>query len=83
METILTPVVSRLLRSFIKSADGEEGASLRVTFTRGCLVLHNLELNLVPLLGTLADVGVKRAFARELRIEIPWTSLGYKPIEVR
>lgn len=69
----------------MKSADqdGQEmpASSLRATFTYGSLVLRNLELNLDPILQGL-PVRVRRAFARELRIEIPWASLGYQPVEV-
>eukprot|EP00873_Tetraselmis_striata_P036307 jgi/Tetstr1/456571/TSEL_043291.t2 len=82
MESLLTPVVNRLLRRFIKSADGQTGSGLRATFAGGSLVLHDLELNLDPLVGDL-PVRVHRAFARELRLDIPWRSLGSQPLEIR
>ena len=46
MERLLTPLLSRYLRRFIKEADGHEVGVLRVGFSKGSLVLHNLELNL-------------------------------------
>ena len=81
MELLLTPVVSRLLRRFIKSADGQASSNLRVSLSRGSVVLHNLELDLDELLHKL-PLRVERAFARQLRIVIPWTSLATQPIQV-
>ena len=81
MELLLTPVVSRLLRRFIKSADGQASSNLRVSLSRGSVVLQNLELDLDELLHKL-PVRVERAFARQLRIVIPWTSLATQPIQV-
>lgn len=45
------------------------------------MVLHNLELNLDALLQGL-PVAVERAFARQLTLVIPWTSLATQPIQV-
>lgn len=81
MELLLTPVVSRLLRRFIKSADGQASSNLRVSLSRGSVVLQNLELDFDELLHKL-PVRVERAFARQLRIVIPWTSLATQPIQV-
>ena len=74
-------MVSRLLRRFIKSADGQASSNLRVSLSRGSVVLQNLELDLDELLHKL-PVRVERAFARQLRIVIPWTSLATQPIQV-
>ena len=81
MEVLLTPVVNRILKRIIKSAEGRSGLNLRVSLSGGSVVLHNLELNLEPLLQNL-PVNVERAFARELKIVIPWTSLATQPIQV-
>ena len=81
MEVLLTPVVNKLLRRYIKSAEGRSGSSLRVSLSGGSVVLHNLELNLETLLHGL-PVTVERAFARQLRLVIPWTSLATQPIQV-
>lgn len=80
MEVLLTPVVNRLLKRFVKSAEGRSGSSLRVSLSGGSVVLHNLELNLEPLLQNL-PITVERAFARELKIRIPWASLATQPIQ--
>ncbi len=58
--------------------------SLQVSFSRGnVLTLHNLELDLAPLLGGAAALAhVRRAFARRLSITIPWTALTTQPIQV-
>ena len=80
MEVLLTPVVNRMLKRFVKSAEGRSGSSLRVSLSGGSVVLHNLELNLEPFLQNL-PVTVERAFARELKIRIPWASLATQPIQ--
>lgn len=56
----------------------------QVSFSRGnVLTLHNLELDLAPLLGGAAALAhVRRAFARRLSIVIPWTALTTQPIQV-
>ena len=65
MELLLTPLVSSLLRKFIKSSAESAGGELKVSFsTRGALTLHNLELNLEPLLEGVSFITAKRAFAR-------------------
>ena len=47
------------------------------------LTLHNLELDLAPVLGGAAELAdVRRAFARRLSITIPWTALTSQPIQV-
>ena len=81
MEVLLTPVVNKLLRRYIKSAEGRSGSSLRVSLSGGSVVLHNIELNLDTLLRGL-PVTVERAFARQLKLVIPWTSLATQPIQV-
>lgn len=84
MELLLTPLVSSLLRKFIKSSAESAGGELKVSFsTRGALTLHNLELNLEPLLEGVSFITAKRAFARVLRITVPWTALTTQPVEVR
>ena len=82
MERLLTPIVSRLLSRFVKSAAGRDGSNLRASLSGGKVVLHNLELNLTSLFEGL-PVTVDRAFAMQLTINIPWTSLGSQPIQVR
>lgn len=83
MERLLTPIVTRLLQSYVKSAQGKTGADLRVVLTGGTLALHSLELNLDPLLRKFPFLKVHRAYAERLRLVIPWTSLATQPIQVR
>lgn len=82
MDVLLTPFVNRLLRRFIKRAAGEETSQLRVSLSRGSVALHNLELNLDELTARL-PVSVKRAFARQLTITVPWTSFASQPLQAR
>lgn len=72
----------RLLQRFIKSAAGERASDLRVSLSGGSLVLANLELNLDALLGRL-PLRVERAYARQLRVTVPWTALATQPIQAR
>ena len=81
MDVLLTPVVNRFLRRFIKTAAGEEASQLRVSLSRGSVALHHLELNLDELTARL-PVSVKRAFARQLTISVPWTSFTSQPLQV-
>lgn len=81
MDVLLTPVVNRFLRRFIKKASGEETSQLRVSLSRGSVALHNLELNLDELSDRL-PVSVRRAFARQLTISVPWTSFVSRPLQV-
>ena len=45
--------------------------------------MHNLELDVKPLLPLVKYGRVKRAFAKELSVQIPWTQLYTQPIAVR
>lgn len=81
MERLLTPIVSRLLSRFVKSAAGKDRSDLRASLSGGKVVLYNLELDLMSLFEGL-PVLVERAFAKQLTVSIPWTSLGAQPIQV-
>lgn len=81
MESILTPIVGRLLSRFVKSAAGTDGSDLRASLKGGNVSLHNLEINLDSILHSL-PVAVERAFAKQLTVSIPWTSLTSQPIQV-
>ncbi len=72
----------RLLQRFIKSAAGERASDLRVSLSGGSLLLTNLELNLDALVGRL-PLRVERAYARQLRVTVPWTALATQPIQAR
>ncbi|KFM26791.1 hypothetical protein F751_0723 [Auxenochlorella protothecoides] len=77
---VLTPLVTRLLRSFIRSSAESRGSTLKVSFSsRGTLLLHNLELDLDALVPGLR---VHKALARALEITIPWAGLSSQPIQV-
>lgn len=84
MDLLLTPLVTRLLKQYVKRSSEGAGRDLKVSFSRGnVLTLHNLELDLAPLLGGAASLAhVRRAFARRLSITIPWTALTTQPIQV-
>ncbi|KAK9810603.1 hypothetical protein WJX73_003685 [Symbiochloris irregularis] len=81
MDVLLTPVVNRLLRRFIKQAAGKEVSQLRVSLSRGSVALHHLELNLDELTAQL-PVTVKRAYARQLTLSVPWASFTSQPLQV-
>jgi len=81
MDSILTPIVGRLLSRFVKSAAGTDGSDLRASLKGGNVSLHNLEINLDSILHSL-PVAVERAFAMQLTVSIPWTKLTSQPIQV-
>jgi hypothetical protein len=72
----------RLLQRFIKSAAGERASDLRVSLSGGSLLLTNPELNLDALVGRL-PLRVERAYARQVRVTVPWTALATQPIQAR
>lgn len=81
---VLTPLVARLLRRYIKDSEEGSGSSLRVSWSsKGTFVLHNLELDLDRLLGGAGGFAVRRAYARRLEIAVPWAGLLSRPIKVR
>ena len=82
MESLLTSVVNRALKRFIKRAGGRERADLRVSLSRGGVLLRNLELDLDSVVQGLPVV-VHRAFARELRLAVSWTALASEPLQAR
>ncbi|KAK3255667.1 hypothetical protein CYMTET_35163 [Cymbomonas tetramitiformis] len=82
MERLLTSVVTRCIKRFIKVVDGEDTSNLRVGISGGSVILRNLELRLDEFVERL-PVSVDRAFARELHIKIPWTRIASEPIEIR
>jgi hypothetical protein len=53
-----------------------------VSLSGGSLLLTNLELNLDALVGRL-PLRVERAYARQLRVTVPWTALATQPIQAR
>jgi len=83
MDLLLTPIVQRLLQRFVKSSDEGSGRDLKVSLSRaGAIVLNNLALDLEPLLDKVPSLQAKRAFARQLTINIPWTALTSQPIQI-
>eukprot|EP00898_Chlorokybus_atmophyticus_P004731 jgi/Chlat1/5259/Chrsp33S05096 len=78
---LLTPIVLRLARKFIKNADDAAGSDFRASISGGSVIFRNFELNLDEVLQNFPG-RVVRTFARELHIKIPWTRLASEPIEV-
>ena len=81
MERLLTPLLNRFLRKFVKSSQEGEYGMFKASLSGGGVQLHNLELDLDPILpaGILAS---QRAFARSLQVKVPWTALNTQSIEV-
>jgi hypothetical protein len=78
----LARLLARMLRRFVRSVDGKSAATLRVALDSNALVLKNVEFNLDALSPPEAPLSVKRAFAAELRIVIPWATLATEPLQV-
>ena len=82
MERLLTPLLHRFLRKFVKSSQEGVNETFKASLSGGGgITLHNLELHVDPLLP-VSGIRARRAFARALLINIPWTSLNVQPIEV-
>jgi hypothetical protein len=83
MERLLTPLVHRYLRKFVKSSQEGVNETFKASLSGGGgIALHNLELDVQPLLPVGGTIFAQRAFARALHINIPWTALNTQPIEV-
>ena len=84
MAGLLTPLVIRFLEKFVVQSQEGTATSFKASLSgsRG-FELHNLELDLSSILPARDLIECQRAFARSLRIKIPWTSLNTQPIEVR
>ena len=83
MDLLLTPLLNRVLRKFIRSSSEGAGSELRVSLSsRGTITLHNLELCLDSVLEGVGFLSVTRAFARQLQVTVPWTGLTTQPIQV-
>ena len=80
MDLLLTPVITHLLKSFIKTASGEEASKLRVSLSKG-VVLHNLELNLDSLTTNL-PLRIERAYAKQLTLRFSLATLASQPPQV-
>ena len=82
MERLFTPVVNRLLEKFVKKSQEGNAGSFKASMSGvGGFNLHNLELDLSSVVpANLLEC--RRAFARSLKIQIPWTALNTLPIEV-
>jgi len=81
MERLLTPLFNRFLWKFVKGSQEDLGL-FKASLSGGGVQLHNLELDLDPLLPTCA-VATQRAFARSLQVKIPWSALNTQAIEVK
>jgi N-terminal region of Chorein or VPS13 len=82
-QALLTPLISRVLQQFIRSSSEGDAATFRASLAGSSgIALQNLDLNLDSLLRGVPFIAVDRAFAKSLRVNIPWAALGSKPIEV-
>jgi hypothetical protein len=82
-QALLTPLISRVLQQFIRSSSEGDASTFRASLAGSSgIALQNLDLNLDSLLRGVPFIAVDRAFAKSLRVNIPWAALGSKPIEV-
>lgn len=73
-----TPVASPL----VPGPAGSSAANLRASLKGGHVVLKNLELDLSSLLQGL-PLQPTRAFAGQLKLDVPWTALSSQPTRVQ
>ncbi|GJP45422.1 hypothetical protein CLOM_g4817 [Closterium sp. NIES-68] len=72
--SFMSQVLLRVLRAYIRDADGAAASDLRLSLSGGSLTLRNFELNLpVP---RHIPLTVRRARVASLHLSIPWAALG-------
>jgi N-terminal region of Chorein or VPS13 len=74
MELLFNAAVNRILKQYVKNADGQ---SVKLT-SDSLFTLHNIDLNL-PFPEPFV---CKRAFAKTLKVKVPWTALTTEPLQV-
>lgn len=79
VESLLVPVLLRFFSRYFSSTN-LNFANLKLSLFSGDVVLKDVELRLDSV--SFGPVRVARGFIKELKINIPWTSLGTTPIRV-
>ncbi|XP_063958387.1 intermembrane lipid transfer protein VPS13B-like [Lytechinus pictus] len=80
LESYISPFLLGYVDKYIKNLKPED---LRLSLWGGDLVLNNLELRLDALERDLnLPLSFVSGFIHELRIHVPWTRIGYEPVEI-
>lgn len=80
LESYISPFLLGYVDKYIKNIKPED---LRLSLWGGDLVLNNLELRLDALERDLnLPLSFVSGFIHELRIHVPWTRIGYEPVEI-
>ena len=79
-EHVVGTILSKFLGDYV---EGLEGRNLEVNILSGHVVLENLQLKKEALSRYQLPVTIQDGFLGKLILEIPWKSLGKKPVQVK
>lgn len=79
-ESVVGTVLSKFLGDYV---EGLEGKNLEVNIMSGRVVLENLQLKKEAFSRYQLPVTIRDGFLGKLILDIPWKSLGKKPIQVK
>lgn len=79
-ETVVGTVLSKVLGDYV---EGLEGKNLEVNILSGRVVLENLQLKKEAFSRYQLPVTIRDGFLGKLILDIPWKSLGKKPIQIQ
>ena len=80
LERYITPLLTSYLDKYVKNI---KPTDLQLSFWGGDAVLRNLELRLDVLEKELGyPLALQSGHVKELRIHVPWTTLGSEPVEI-
>ena len=80
LERYITPLLTSYLDKYVKNI---QPTDLQLSFWGGDAVLRNLELRLDVLEKEFGyPLALQSGHIKELRIHVPWTTLGSEPVEI-
>ena len=80
LERYITPLLTSYLDKYVKNI---KPTDLQLSFWGGDAVLRNLELRLDVLEKEMGyPLALQSGHVKELRIHVPWTTLGSEPVEI-
>src|SRR3989338_4998006 len=80
MEKIITKIISSQLGEYLEGLDGD---NFKLTLRGGKVRLENLKVKNEALNALNLPVSLKYGKVKSLELEIPWLSLGSKPIQIK
>ena len=79
-ERFLTDIILKFAKKYIKNINASE---LKLSLWGGAVTLNNIDLRVDVLQEELDTPFIfERIFIQELKVNIPWASLGYQPANI-